>query len=92
MKRAEETNPSREVAIKVLPEPFTQDPQRLVRFERKARLLASLTVFRILNFEFSRWGALTRPALPGQKYFQTFTIIFLCIHILHGVGILNRHP
>ncbi len=29
--RAEDTNLSREVAIKVLPEQFTQDPQRLAR-------------------------------------------------------------
>jgi len=34
--RAEDTNLSREVAIKVLPEQFTQDPQRLARFEREA--------------------------------------------------------
>ena len=40
--RAEDTNLSRDVAIKVLPEQFTQDPQRLARFEREARLLASL--------------------------------------------------
>ncbi|MGI8783215.1 MAG: protein kinase domain-containing protein [Acidobacteriota bacterium] len=32
----------REVAIKVLPEAFTSDPERLTRFEREARLLASL--------------------------------------------------
>ena len=30
--RAEDTNLSREVAIKVLPEQFTKDPQRLVLF------------------------------------------------------------
>ncbi|MEE9566086.1 MAG: serine/threonine-protein kinase, partial [Desulfobacteria bacterium] len=40
--RAEDTNLNREVAIKVLPEQFTQDPQRLARFEREAKLLASL--------------------------------------------------
>ena len=40
--RAEDTNLDREVAIKVLPEQFTQDPQRLARFEREAKLLASL--------------------------------------------------
>ncbi len=34
--RVEDTNLSREVAIKVLPEQFTQDPQRLARFEREA--------------------------------------------------------
>ncbi len=35
--RADDTNLSREVAIKVLPEQFTQDPQRLARFEREAK-------------------------------------------------------
>jgi len=40
--RAEDTNLSREVAIKVLPEQFTKDLQRLARFEREAKLLASL--------------------------------------------------
>ena len=40
--RAEDTNLSREVAIKVLPEQFTRDPERLARFEREAKLLASL--------------------------------------------------
>jgi len=40
--RAEDTNLSREVAIKVLPEQFIKDPQRLARFEREAKLLASL--------------------------------------------------
>jgi serine/threonine-protein kinase len=40
--RAEDTNLSREVAIKVLPAQFTKDPQRLARFEREAKLLASL--------------------------------------------------
>ena len=40
--RAEDTNLGRKVAIKVLPEQFTQDPQRLARFEREAKLLASL--------------------------------------------------
>jgi eukaryotic-like serine/threonine-protein kinase len=32
----------RAVAIKVLPEAFAQDPERMARFEREARLLASL--------------------------------------------------
>ena len=40
--RAEDTNLSREVAIKVLPEQFTKDPQRLARFEREAQLLVSV--------------------------------------------------
>src|SRR5687767_5549680 len=33
----------REVAIKVLPDAFAQHPERMTRFEREARLLASLS-------------------------------------------------
>ena len=40
--RARDTKLGREVAIKVLPASFAADPERLARFEREARLLASL--------------------------------------------------
>jgi serine/threonine-protein kinase len=40
--RAEDTNLDRQVAIKVLPDIFSGDPERLARFEREAKLLASL--------------------------------------------------
>jgi len=41
--RAEDTTLGRQVAIKVLPEAFSGDPERMARFEREARLLASLS-------------------------------------------------
>ena len=40
--RARDTRLERDVAIKVLPEAFTSDPDRLARFQREARVLASL--------------------------------------------------
>jgi serine/threonine protein kinase len=40
--RAADTRLGRDVAIKILPEAFTRDPERLARFEREARVLASL--------------------------------------------------
>jgi TolB-like protein/tRNA A-37 threonylcarbamoyl transferase component Bud32 len=40
--RAADTRLGRDVAIKILPEDFTRDPERLVRFEREAQVLASL--------------------------------------------------
>jgi serine/threonine-protein kinase len=45
--RATDTRLGRDVAIKVLPEAFTQDPERLARFEREAQVLASLNHPRI---------------------------------------------
>src|SRR5512140_435506 len=41
--RARDTRLARDVAIKALPAEFAQDPERLARFEREARLLASLS-------------------------------------------------
>jgi eukaryotic-like serine/threonine-protein kinase len=40
--RARDTRLGRDVAIKILPRLFTSDPDRLARFEREARVLASL--------------------------------------------------
>ena len=40
--RATDTRLKREVAIKVLPAAFTEDKERLARFEREAQLLAQL--------------------------------------------------
>ena len=40
--RARDTKLNREVALKVLPDAFTQDPDRLARFKREAQVLASL--------------------------------------------------
>src|SRR2546428_11550014 len=40
--RARDTKLGRDVAIKILPSSFAADPDRLARFEREARVLASL--------------------------------------------------
>lgn len=42
MYRATDTNLKRSVAIKVLPDPFAKDTDRLARFTREAPTLASL--------------------------------------------------
>ena len=68
--RAEDTTLDREVAIKVLPEQFTKDPQRLARFEREAKLLASLNhpnIAAIYGFEHSDdMHFLVLELVPGE--------------------------
>jgi eukaryotic-like serine/threonine-protein kinase len=52
--RAHDPKLRRDVAIKVLPAAFTADPERLARFEREARALASLNhpqIAQIYGFE-----------------------------------------
>jgi hypothetical protein len=41
--RAKDAELDRDVAVKVLPEAVAQDPERIARFEREAKLLASLS-------------------------------------------------
>jgi serine/threonine protein kinase len=40
--RAHDTKLGRDVAVKVLPEAFAHDPDRLARFQREAKMLAAL--------------------------------------------------
>ena len=40
--RARDTKLKREVAIKLLPDEFSRDPERVARFQREAEVLASL--------------------------------------------------
>ena len=56
--RARDTKLGRDVAIKVLPAAFTSDAERLVRFEREARVLAALNhphIAAIYGFEDAGW-------------------------------------
>jgi eukaryotic-like serine/threonine-protein kinase len=58
--RARDTRLGREVAVKVLPEPFANDPGRLARFEREARAVAALSHPNILAIhDYGKDGAIT---------------------------------
>ena len=69
--KARDTQLGREVAIKVLPEAFEQDRERLARFEREARILASLNHPNVATLrEPSCWkgrSGRTRIAWPGSS-------------------------
>jgi serine/threonine-protein kinase len=43
--RARDTKLNRDAALKILPQVFAQDQERMVRFEREAQVLASLKSF-----------------------------------------------
>jgi serine/threonine protein kinase len=47
--RARDTKLNRDVALKILPDLFAADPDRLVRFQREAQILASLNHPNIAN-------------------------------------------
>ena len=68
--RATDTKLDREVAIKVLPAAFAQHPERLARFEREAKVLASLDHRNIASIyaveESSDGKALVMELVKGQ--------------------------
>ncbi len=64
--RARDTKLDRDVALKVLSDSFTSDPDRLARFEREAKLLASLNhpnIGHIYGLEEAEGGASNLRAL-----------------------------
>ncbi|MEE8368628.1 MAG: protein kinase [Thermoanaerobaculia bacterium] len=73
--RATDTKLDREVAIKVLPEAFTNDPERLARFEREAKVLASLNHPHIA-------GIHGLEEVDGQK--------FLILELVEGESLADR--
>ena len=69
--RARDTMLDRDVALKVLPEAFTSDPDRLARFEREAKVLASLnhpnigSIYGLEEAEGSKFRALVLELVEG---------------------------
>src|SRR5262252_2853043 len=60
--RARDTRLGREIAVKILPPAVASDPDRIMRFEREARTLASLSHPNIATLH----GVEETPASPGQ--------------------------
>ena len=68
--QASDTKLGRSVAIKLLPEAFARDTERVARFEREARVLASLNhpnIAAIYGFEQSDgWKFFVMELVPGE--------------------------
>ena len=64
--RATDTKLSREVAIKLLPDAFAADPERMARFTREAQVLASLNHPNIAAIYGVEERALVMELVPGE--------------------------
>jgi Tol biopolymer transport system component len=80
--RATDSQLGREVAIKVLPEAVASDPERLVRLEREAKILASLNhpnIAAIYSLESAEWAG--KSAGPFR---------FLVMELVEGEDVAER--
>ncbi len=101
--RARDTKLDREVAIKILPAAVSGDPERLARFEREAKVLASLNHPNIAQiYGFAESGdvrALIMELVPGQTLKGSLAIdtalkyarqIADALEAAHEKGIVHR--
>ncbi len=97
--RATDTKLGREVAIKVLPEAFASDPDRMARFAREAQVLASLNhpnIAAIYGLEESAIvmelveGADLRGPLPLETALEYAGQIASALEAAHEKGITHR--
>lgn len=64
--RARDSKLNRDVAIKVLPPAFAEDPERMARFEREAQVLAALNHPNIAQIYGIEQGALIMELVEGE--------------------------
>src|SRR5690242_15817006 len=97
--RARDTKLDREVAIKVLPAAFAQDPERLARFEREAKVLAALNhpnIAQIYGLEQRALvmelveGVTLKGPLPVETALNYARQIAEALEAAHEKGIVHR--
>jgi hypothetical protein len=92
--QALDTKLDRDVALKVLPEAFTSDPDRLARFEREARVLASLNhpnIAAIHGFEEADGiKALVLELVEGPTLADRIAQGAIPVEAAHDAGVIHR--
>src|SRR6202795_1517308 len=97
--RARDTKLKRDVALKVLPETFARDPDRMARFQREAEVLASLNhpniaaIYgvedRALVMELVE-GESPKGPLPFDEAWRIASQIAAALEYAHDKGIVHR--
>jgi len=84
---ARDTKLGREVALKILPEEFARDPERMARFEREAKVLASLNHPNIATL----FGLEAVPSgeAEGEEE-EPSAITFLVMELVEGEDLSER--
>jgi serine/threonine protein kinase len=88
--RARDTRLGREVALKVLPELFTSDPERLARFEREAKVLASLNhpnIAQVYGFEAN---AIAMELVEGESLDELIRASTSGVPLERAIGIMRQ--
>src|SRR6516225_7592850 len=97
--RARDTRLHRDVALKVLPDGFATDVERMTRFEREARVLASLNHPNIAQIYGAEQGALVmelvtgespKGSMPFEEAWKIMAQIAGALEYAHEKGIVHR--
>src|SRR5437764_11428464 len=97
--RATDTKLNREVAIKILPEAFANDPDRLARFTREAQVLASLNHPNIATIYGVEERALVMELVQGRELAGPLSIeeaipliqqLIDALEYAHDKGVVHR--
>ena len=91
--RARDTKLKRDVALKVLPDSFASDPERMARFQREAEVLASLNHPNIAQIYLAMElveGEAPKGPLPFDEAWKIASQIAAALEYAHDRGIIHR--